>query len=273
MSGLARNVLEIGGGQAGQRHVLRRIGDEVAFRLAAFAEMDAGADIRAALQVAGRPQAGRVQGLQAQAESASRRFIPVRQVQEFAGHEHAADGLILQIVEVQRLCGVGFRTPQGPRRFRRFREIGSLFLGDAQRGRVGVALGAQARPGDIQRQGVDAAGGMAIVAGKGFGTEHGLVETEAFGQALVAPGIPVGQRAVVPSGDTPHSGHKAAGGSHAVPGVHAPRGRPGRDVGDQAVEEIGLDLKHQKLPQPPRPGRACRKRGLPCPAFSSSTVL
>lgn len=106
---------------------------------------------------------------------------------------------------------------------------------------------------------------MAIVAGKGFSTEHGLVETEAFGQALVASGIPVGQRAVVPSGDTPHSGHKAAGGSHAVPGVHAPRGRPGRDVGDQAVEEIGLDLKHQKLPQPPRPGRACRKRGLAVP--------
>ena len=175
-----------------------RTKDEIfAFRLAAFAEMDAGADIRAALQVAGRPQAGRVQGLQAQAESTSRRFIPVRQVQEFAGHEHAADGLILQIVEVQRLCGVGFRTPQGPRRFRRFREIGGLFLGDAQRGRVGVALGAQARPGDIQRQGVDAAGGMAIVAGKGFGTEHGLVETEAFGQALVAPGIPVGQRALI----------------------------------------------------------------------------
>ena len=76
VAGLARYVLEIGGGQAGQAHVLRRVGDEVALGLAVFSEVDAVADVRAGLHVAGRPQPGGMQRLQAQPERALRVFAP-----------------------------------------------------------------------------------------------------------------------------------------------------------------------------------------------------
>ena len=210
-----------------------------------------------------------MQRLQAQAEHPVGGIAPDRQLQDLARDEQRAGRQILQILEAGAAGGVRFLAPETPGCLHALGKNFGLVFSDAQGDMIRIALRPHARTHHVEGQGIDGAGGMAIIGHQGLRTTHGhVVGAGGAHLLLLAPGPPVFHGSVMAAALPAHRCHPAGGQRHDHARVHAPRTGHGSEPAHQPVQQVGRNGGqgwHQNL----LPGSMEMKRGSPRPACSS----